>query len=400
MKYVIILCDGMADSAIPELGGKTPLEYARTENFDLLAKSAEIGLCKTVPEGLAPGSDVANLSVLGYDPSVYYKGRSSLEAASIGVALEDDDITLRCNFVHLSDDEVYENKVMEDYSGGNVSTEEAEELLSTVKDRFETDLIKFYKGTTYKHCTVLRHGGEVGTYTPPHDISGQRIADYLPAENGSERFLDIMRESNAILKNHPINVKRREAGLIPADYLWFWGAGSKPNLPSFLSKTGLSGGVISAVDLIRGIGILAGMSVINVPGITGGNDTNFKGKARYALDFLKENDFVYIHVDSPDECSHKFDLQGKIEAIESIDGIILKEILNELDGQEFAVAVLPDHFTLLELKTHVSDPVPYMIYSSTKNLYNGIGKFAERDAKNGPYFKGFEFMEHFIKTVK
>ena len=402
MKYVIILCDGLADGKNPALGGKTPMQAANAENIKKLVALSEIGLCRTVPEGFKPGSDVANLSVMGYDPKLYYKGRSSLEAASMGVNLNDDDVTMRCNLLHLSDAPVYEDRIMEDYSGGNISTAEAEELVKAIDGAFGSERITFHTGTTYKHCAVLRHGGEVGSYTPPHDISGKRIGDFLPKGDGSEEFLDMMKASHSLLKDHPVNVRRRATGLTPADDIWFWGAGTKPVLPDFYSKTGLKGGVISAVDLVRGIGILAGMEIINVPGITGGIDTDFYAKARYALDFLRKgNDFVYIHIDAPDECAHKGDLSGKIRAFENIDNKVLGTILKELKGQEFSILVMPDHFTSLKTRTHTSAPVPYMIYSSVKNLSCGQTEYSEEAAESGVYMEnGYELIDRFISSAK
>jgi len=404
MKYIVILCDGMADWQIPSLNGKTPMQVARKDNMDQMAANGIVGLCKTVPEGLSPGSDVANLSVMGYDPAVYYKGRSSLEAASMGVEFTSDDTTLRCNFVHLSDTQPYEQKTMDDYSAGNVSTKEAEILLQAVKAAFEKDDLSFHLGTTYKHCTVLKNKTISRDFTPPHDISGRQIGSFLPKGEGTELFLDIMRRSHEVLKDHPVNVERKNRGLIPADYLWFWGVGSKPDLPDFYKKTGLKGGVISAVDLVRGIGILAGMKNIEVPGITGGNDTDFLAKADYAVDFLLSgNDYVYIHVDAPDECSHKNDIEGKIKGIELIDSIIISRVRDRLykANEPYCMLVMPDHYTATEILTHTSQPVPYLIYNSKAKDKVAAIEFSERAAGQGELIEnGYTLIDTFIAYGK
>ena len=380
MKYVIILGDGMADEAIESLGGKTILEVANTPNMDELAKVSEIGMVHTVPEGMAPGSDTANLSVLGYDPKVYYSGRSPLEALSIGVPMKDTDIALRCNIVTVSDDELpYEEKTIIDHSSSEISTEECAVLLEAVKKELEDDTFKFYLGTSYRHCTIWDNG-DVVELTPPHDVLGQKVGLYLPKE---PRLREMMIKSYEILKNHPINLERKAKGLNPANSCWFWGAGTKPSLSSFYEKTGKKGVMISAVDLLKGIAVGAGMTNIIVPGADGTLHTNYAGKAQAAVKAVTEDgyDFAYIHVEAPDEMGHQGSIERKIQAVEKLDELVVKTVVDGLkaSGEDFRVVITPDHPTPIRLRTHVAEPVPYMLYDSTE-LLERDWHYNEKDA--------------------
>ncbi len=373
MKYVVVLCDGMADEPIEQLGGKTPLEYAQTPNMDALAPVSEVGMVHTIPEGMSPGSDTANLSVLGYDPKKYYSGRSPLEALSIGVAMEDDDIAIRCNIVTISDDDVpFEEKTIIDHSSSEISTEDAAVLLNAVREAVETDEYKFYVGTSYRHCLIWK-GGKVEKLTPPHDVLESVIKPHLPA---NEMFLTMMKKSYEILKDHPINVARKEAGLNPANCVWFWGAGTKPMLSDFTEKTGKVGAMISAVDLLKGIAIGAGMNVIEVEGANGGLHTNYTGKMEAAVKAVTEegNDFVYIHVEAPDEMGHQGSFERKVKAIENIDEMIVGPFIKKMEalGEDFRMLILPDHPTPVRLRTHTADSVPYLLHDSTKKTGDGV----------------------------
>ena len=403
MKYVVILGDGMADYPIESIGNKTPLMVANKPNIDALCKKGEIGLVKTVPQGLKPGSDVANLAVMGYNPLKCYTGRSPLEALSIGIDLKDDDIATRCNLVTLSDDEKYEDKTMVDYSAGEISTKEAKELIEYIESKLGTDTLAFYAGVSYRHCLVKHHAKVGTTYTPPHDISGRKITDYLPKDLYGEEMLSLMKKSYELLKDHPINIERIKNGKNPANSIWLWGEGTKPQLESFTSKFGIKGSVISAVDLLKGIGIGAKMEVIEVEGACGTYETNFAGKAKAAIDSLKRNDYVYIHMEAPDECGHQGDLEHKILSIEKIDSIVVKYIVDELSKQSepYSILVAPDHPTPIALKTHVSDPVPYIIYRSNKELDNKAQTYNEQTAKDSGiyYASSEELIQKFIKEV-
>lgn len=365
MKYAVLLCDGMADLPCAALNGKTPMELAHKPHMDALAKDAEIGLCKTVADGLKPGSDVANLTVMGYDPAVCYTGRSPLEAASIGIEMQDTDVTLRCNLVTLSDEADYADKTMLDYSGGDISTAEAAELIRCVQDAFGNDIYSFYSGVAYRHCLVVANGTtQLGNLTPPHDISGRVIGEYLSTADTAAPLIDMMRRSYDLLKAHPINQARMAKGLRPANSIWLWGEGKKPMLENFKAKNGISGGVVSAVDLIKGIGKLAGMQVAEVDGATGYIDTNFDGKAAAAVRLLQEGcDLVYVHVEAPDECGHRGEAENKVKAIELIDEKILPVLLAELDkAEDYRLLIMPDHPTPLTTMTHSAAPVPYLLY--------------------------------------
>lgn len=369
MKYVIVLGDGMADRPIEELSGKTPLEYARTEIMDMLAAKSEIGMVHTIPEGMSPGSDTANLSVLGYNPRKYYTGRSPLEALSIGVDMKDTDIALRCNLVTLTEDEdVYEDRTIIDHSSDEISTEDAAVLLDAVRSELENETYRFYVGTSYRHLTIWDNG-HVVELAAPHDHLGQVIGTYLPED---EMLREMMKKSYDVLVNHPINIERKKKGLHPANSCWFWGAGTRPALTSFKEKTGKEGVMISAVDLLKGIAVGAGMRNIIVEGANGGLHTNYVGKARAAVNALCNEgaDFAYIHVEAPDEMGHQGSVPKKIEAIESLDNKVIRPVYEGLKaaGADFRMLILPDHPTPIAIRTHASEPVPYLLYDSTNEL--------------------------------
>ena len=364
-KYIVVLGDGMADEPIEALGGKTPLEYADTPAMDRLSKLSEIGLVHTIPEGMKPGSDTANLSVLGYDPRIYYSGRSPLEALSIGVPMKDTDVALRCNIVTISEDDVpFEEKTIIDHSSGEISTEDCTVLLEAVKKELQTEIYQFYAGTSYRHCLIWNKG-RVIELSQPHDVLGQVIGQYLPTD---ENLLRMMKRSYEILVNHPVNIERKKQGLNPANCCWFWGAGTKPMLSSFEEKNGLKGMMVSAVDLLKGIAVGAGMGVAKVEGANGGLNTNYEGKVQAALDALKgEYDFVYIHVEAPDEMGHQGSVEKKVQAIEYLDQRVIGPLTKALsrDGTDYRLLVMPDHPTPIRVRTHTSDSVPYLLYDST-----------------------------------
>lgn len=383
MKYVVVLGDGMADRKIPSLNHRTCLEAANTPNLDKLAKKAEVGLCKTVPDGMKPGSDVANMSVLGFNPKTFYTGRSPLEAISMGIELKPTDVTLRCNLVTLSEDEPYENKTMLDYSAGEITTAEASELINFLKGSFDSDKFKLYPGISYRHCLVAENGITGHTLTPPHDISDKKITQYLPKGELGQFYLEMQKKSYELLSNHPVNLKRIKEGKNPANSIWLWGEGTKPALENFEKLRGLKGGIISAVDLVRGIGKLAGMKIIEVKNATGNYDTDFLGKAKAAArELLNGLDFVYIHMEAPDECGHHGDVEHKVFSIEQIDEKVVKTLVDEFNaaGENFAMLVCPDHPTPIACKTHVSDPVPYLLYTNVKDLSNGAKRYTEDEA--------------------
>lgn len=388
MKYLVVLCDGMADTACECLGGKTPMELANKPVTDALAKTALVGKCRTVAAGLKPGSDVANLSVLGYDPAVCYTGRSPLEAASIGVDLKTTDVALRCNLVTLSDEENYCDKTMVDYCADDISTAEAAEIIKTVDEAFGNEIYKFYSGVSYRHCLVVANGTtELGTMTPPHDISGRVIKEYLSDNENAKDLIALMEKSYALLKDHPVNLKRIKEGKRPANSIWLWGEGRKPQLQDFYEKNGVTGAIVSAVDLLKGIGICANMKTPEVEGATGYLDTNFEGKAQAAIDAFKEGtDLVYIHVEAPDECGHRGECKNKVKAIELIDEKVLKVVKEYLDAtDDYRILIMPDHPTPLNIKTHSSDPVPFLIYDS-KNAQQGVDTFTEETAQSTGIF--------------
>ena len=400
MKYIVILGDGMADYPQKQLNDKTPLELAKKDNIDAICALSEIGLCRTVPIGMKPGSDVANLSVLGYDVKKCYTGRSPLEAASIGIELKDTDVTLRANLVTVSDEREYSDKTMIDYSAGEISTEEAKELIEYLAKQINSEKVKLYAGISYRHCLVVDNGILAGDFTPPHDITGKKVKEYLPKSEVGLSHLQIMKKSYDLLKDHPINLKRIKEGKNPANSLWFWGEGTKPQLENYEQKFGVKGAMISAVDLLKGIGILSGMKVIEVEGATGNYDTNFKGKADACLKALEGGaDFCYIHMEAPDECGHHGDTDKKIFSIEQIDKEVVKYVKSELDkkGEDYSMLILPDHPTPLNTMTHASDPVPYVLYRSNE-VKKGAVSYTENNAKNSGVFieSGEELMKKFL----
>lgn len=401
MKYVVVLYDGMADYPVPALGGKTPMMVAKKPNFDRMAKHGTVGLVRTVAPGLTPGSDVANLSVMGYDPCLYYTGRSPLEAVSMGIDLSDTDVALRCNLVTLSDEEDYSEKTMVDYCAGDVSSEEAAEIIKTVEEKLGNDIFAFYSGVSYRHCLVW-HGGktEIGKLTPPHDISGRKIGGYLNKNPDAAGLLELMEKSCEILKDHPVNLKRISEGKRPANAIWLWGQGSRPSLPSFEKLYGVKGSVISAVDLLKGIGICAGMNTPDVEGATGYIDTNFEGKAKKAVEELENgSDFVYIHIEAPDECGHRNEPENKVKAIELIDSRVLPIVLEALEKyDDYKVMILPDHPTPIVTGTHASDPVPFMIYHKKDEKDSGVDSINEETASKTGIFieEGPSLMSRFL----
>ena len=384
MKYVVVLCDGMADTPVELLGGKTPMQAARKPHIDWLASKAEVGLTCSVPAGMAPGSDVANLSIIGYDPAGCYTGRSPLEAANIGIELADTDVAMRCNLVTLSDEDNYADKTMVDYCAGDIHTAQADRIIQTLQEKLGGGEFDFYTGTAYRHCLVW-HGGttELGKVTPPHDISGRVVGEYLPLHPAAAKLLDLMKKSEAILKDHPVNAERKAAGLNPATSIWLWGHGRRPQLQNYKEMTGLTGAMISAVDLLKGIGRLSGMQVCEVEGATGYIDTNFSGKLEAAIDALKNGcDYAYIHMEAPDECGHRGEAENKVRAIEMIDELVVGPLLRQLpELGDFTVLVCPDHPTPIACKTHVADPIPYLIYRSNAEKESGVTTFTEDTAK-------------------
>ena len=401
MKYLVMLCDGMADEPNEALGNSTPMEKANKPCMNSLAAKAEVGIVKTVAEGLKPGSDVANLSVLGYEPAVYYSGRSPLEAASIGIDLKDTDVTLRCNLVTLSDDEDYENKTILDYCADDISSEEAKILIEYIQEKLGNDVFRFYPGVSYRHCLVWSNGNPYpGVLTPPHDITGKVITDYIPKGEAVDELYDLMKKSYDLLKDHPVNQARIARGKRPANSIWLWGEGTKPLLDNFSEKFGIKGSMISAVDLLKGIAICAGMNSVDVDGATGYLDTNFDGKCKAAIEEFKNGaDLVYIHVEAPDECGHRGEIENKVKAIEMIDEHILGPVVEFLKGyDDFAVLVCPDHPTPLSIRTHTSTPVPYLIYDTKNEINSGIKVFCEKEAREtGNYIeKGFTMMNYFL----
>ena len=399
MKYVVVLGDGMADLPLEQLDGKTPLAYAKTSVMDELAKVSQIGRVQTVPTGMQPGSDTANLSVLGYDPRKYYTGRSPLEALSIGITLDEGDVAIRCNLVTVSSEEAcYEEKVMMDHSADEISTEDAAVLLQAVKERLEEEGFQFYVGTSYRHCLVWRQGNLV-ELTPPHDILGQKIGSHLPKESVLAKM---QRRSYEILSSHPLNQERKAKGLHPANSLWFWGAGTRPVLDSFYSKYGKKGVMISAVDLLKGIAVGAEMTNIHVEGANGGLNTNYEGKARAAVDALtkKGYDFAYIHVEAPDEMGHQGSVERKTEAIQYLDQRVILPVKEGLDafGEPYRMLILPDHPTPVSVRTHTADPVPYLLYDSAGEEEHTWNYNEAEAKKSGVFFEnGWELMEYFLR---
>lgn len=399
MKYIVILGDGMPDYPLDELQGKTPLQYAHTPNMDWLAQRGELGMVNSVPAGLPPGSDVANLSIMGYDPLRFYTGRAPIEAVAMGVELAAGDTAFRCNLVTLSGEPHYSEKRMIDYSAGEIDSVEARLLVEELSRRFADEIIQFYAGMSYRHLMVWRGGPDSFTLTPPHDIYGQIIGPHLPNAGDGAKLLALMAESNTLLSRHPVNRERAARGLNTANSIWLWGQGRKPQLGSFPLKYGLEGAVISAVDLIKGLGLCAGLEAINLPGATGNIHTDFRGKAKKALEKLQQGlDFVFVHVEAPDEAGHQGDLQTKIKAIEEIDQKVVGEVLAGLGEFPYSrLMVLSDHPTPVLLRTHTREAVPYCIYKGDKTPRQPASSFCEAAAAKGPYLeKGHLLMDHFI----
>lgn len=400
MKYVVVLCDGMADYPVLALGGKTPMMVAKKPHIDALAAKAEVGLVRTVAPGLKPGSDVANMSVLGFDPHRFYTGRSPLEAASIGIDMKDSDVSLRTNLVTLSDKgEPFADKVIEDYCADDISTEEARQLMEAVQAAFGGGEYDFYTGVSYRHCLIW-HGGttELGNMTPPHDITGKVIGPHLSTAETARPLLEMMEKSFDLLKDHPVNKARVAAGRRPANCIWLWGEGKRPALQPFEALYGIKGGMVSAVDLLKGIANCAGMEVAEVPGATGYIDTDFEGKAKAALDLLTRNDLVYVHFEAPDECGHRNEPENKVKAIEMIDSRVLPILEEGLEQYEdYKILLLPDHPTPIVTRTHASDPVPYLLYQKSAPK-TGVDTINEETAKaTGIYMEnGPAMMPHFL----
>lgn len=383
MKYIVILGDGMADEPIEQLGGKTPLAYATTPMMDELAAHGTIGMTATIPHGMAPGSDTANLAVMGYNPRDYYTGRSPLEALSIGVDMKPTDIALRCNLVTLSDEPgiPYEQRTIIDHSSDEISTEDAAVLLEAVREAFETETYKFYVGTSYRHLLIWA-GGRVVELTPPHDVLGRHVGGYLPLD---PVLRDMMKRSFDVLDNHPLNVERARRGLRKANSCWFWGAGTRPALSSFTQKTGKTGAMVSAVDLLKGIAVGAGMDVLHVEGANGGLHTNYEGKAQACLKALFDHDFCYVHVEAPDEMGHQGSVENKVLSIEYLDQRVIRPVVETLRsaGTDFRMLILPDHPTPIRLRTHTAAPIPYLLYDSTDEKQGGASYNEANAAASG-----------------
>lgn len=407
MKYIILLGDGMADRPHPSLGGKTCLQAAKTPNLDSLATRGAVGMVRTVPDGFPPGSDVANLTVMGYDPREYYTGRSPLEAASIGVELAADDVAYRCNFVTLrvtggkTATSSRRHAVLEDFSAGHISTEEARELIEDIDKKIGNDHIRFYPGVSYRHLMVWKGGKDKIECTPPHDIQDKCIEDYLPRGEGDEVINGLMEASFDVLQNHPLNKARHESGKRAANSIWLWGQGKRPKMPTFREKYGIEGAVISAVDLTKGLGIYAGFEVINVPGATGWIDTNYVGKAEHALWALKTKDFVYVHVEAPDEAGHAGDLEKKVKAIEDFDELLVGNIIHGMKQfDEYRILALPDHPTPIEIRTHSNEPVPFILYENTQEQKRGPVSYDERIAERADkltFEQGHLLMDYLLR---
>ncbi len=401
MKYIVLIGDGMADRPLKELQGKTPLQKAFTPNMDRLAREGIIGMVRTIPEGFHPGSDVANLSILGYDPRKYYSGRAPLEAASMGVDLKENDVAYRCNLVTLKFDKEKTRAVMEDYSGGHISTDEARHLIEGIDKELGTGAIRFYPGVSYRHLMVWQDGMLDVECVPPHDITGKEIADYLPSGQGEEVLRNLMRSSVGVLNCHPVNRERVSKGKKPANSIWLWGQGRKPQMPTFGEKYSLSGALVSAVDLTKGLGVCAGFEILTVPGVTGYLDTNYTGKAEYSLKALEKCDFVYIHVEAPDEAGHSGNYVDKVKAIEDFDALVVGTVLRGAKAfEEYRILLMPDHATPIEARTHTSEPVPFVIYDSRQRKDNKGAAFHEGIAERKDIMvvdEGHTLMDYFIR---
>ncbi|OGW41282.1 MAG: cofactor-independent phosphoglycerate mutase [Nitrospirae bacterium RBG_13_39_12] len=401
MKYIVILGDGMADRPVKELGGKTPLQKAYKPNMDRLVREGITGKVRTIPVGSNPGSDIANLNILGYNPDEFYSGRAPLEAVSIGIKLKNDDVAYRCNLVTLKFNKNKTKAVMEDYSAGHITTKEAKELISDINREIGTEQICFYPGVSYRHIMVWASGALNNECIPPHDITGKNIADYLPVGEGEEVLRDMMLKSTGILERHPVNRERVKRGDNPANSIWFWGQGKKPSLPTFREKYSLEGALVSAVDLMKGIGICAGFEILEVQGITGYLDTNYAGKAEAALKALEKVDFAYIHVEAPDEAGHSGSYSDKIKAIEDFDALVVGTVLKKIESfEEYRILILPDHATPIEVKTHTDEPVPFVIYDNSIKRKNEDTAFDETitERKGILFFEeGYKLIDYFIK---
>ncbi len=398
MKYIVILGDGMADEPIAALGGKTPLEFADTPTMDELASKGELGMVQNVPAGMSPGSEVANLSVMGYDPLTDFTGRSPLEALSVGVQMEPDDIVFRCNLVTLTEEEPYPEKTILDHSSGEIATADADILMDAIREQFNDETFQFYTGTSYRHIMIWKHG-RLTRLEPPHDHLTKVIGPWLPQE---PVLRDFMERSFDILNNHPLNLQRAAEGKNKANSLWYWGAGTRPSLRSFREKTGLNGAMVSAVDLLKGIAVGAGMKVYQVEGATGSIDTNWEGKAQAAIDALLKDgcDFVYVHVEAPDEMAHQGLVEEKVKSIEYLDKRVIAPIKQAVEdaGEDYRMLILPDHPNLLRLRTHTGDPVPYVLFDSTRQRKKKA-RYGETEAKATGNFEpqGYRLMERFLK---
>lgn len=404
MKYLILIPDGMADEPISELGNMTPMEKADKPTMDMLVAKSTVGTVSNVPEGMVPESDTANMAILSFDPKVFSKGRSPLEAVSMGIEMMPDETAYRCNVVTLTEDEEnYEDRIILDHSADEITTAEADKLIKTLEEKLGNEFRKFYTGVSYRHCLIWKNGNDKYNFMRPHDILGKRIGEYLPREeDGGKEFLELMKKSYDILKDHPVNVDRKARGLKPANSAWLWSPGKKPQLPSFKEKWGLDASVISAVDLIKGIGLCAEMESIDVEGATGNVHTNYDGKAQAAIDaFKRGKELVYVHVEGPDECGHRAEIDNKVLSIELIDKKILAPVYNYLKecGEDFKIMILPDHPTPIRIRTHSMDAVPFMIYSSKAESDSGISTFNENTARSANVYNpnGFTLMNGFIE---
>ncbi|MDD5259257.1 MAG: cofactor-independent phosphoglycerate mutase [bacterium] len=396
MKYAILIGDGMADYPIPELGFKSILEAANTENMDKLCTIGQEGLTRNIPDHLPAGSDVAALSLMGYDPEKYYTGRGPLEAANMGVLLEGEENAFRCNLVYI------ENGIMTDYSAGHITTEDANVLIEYLQGKMGSDKVRFYPGMSYRHLTVIKGGFDSLKTTPPHDITNQKIGSHLPAGKGQEFIQELMFNSVPLLEKHLVNTRRANAGKKPGNMIWLWGQGRRPQLPTFQSKFNLTGSVISAVNLIKGLGRYAGLNVIDVPGATGYIDTNYRGKAEYALRSLEKNDFVFVHVEAPDEAGHNGDIEMKKKAVEDFDFEVVGRIAEGIKKfSDYRILVLPDHPTPVSLRTHTREAVPFVVAGSDIEP-SGVGKFDELTVKQSKniYNQGYKLIEKFLSKEK
>lgn len=404
MKYLVLIPDGMADRPIPELGGKTPMEAAHKPCMDFLCRQSFSGTVSNVPDGMNPESDTANLAILSYDPKVYSKGRSPLEAVSMGLSLAPDEVAIRCNVVTLSEGGAYEDRVMIDHSADEISTEKADELIHALNNALGNELRHLYTGVSYRHCLIWRDEDDSYPFMRPHDIIGRRIGEYLPKDERGAKYLEFMKKSAEVLENHPVNAARRARGLNPANSAWLWSPGRNPSLPSFYEKWGLTGTVISAVDLIRGIGKCAGMKAPVIEGATGNVHTNYKGKADAAIEAFENGDnFVYVHVEAPDECGHRAEIENKVRSIELIDEQILSPVYSYLTktGEDFRIVILPDHPTPIEIRTHSMEPVPFFIYDS-KDHVEGASRYTEKLCREMPFYLpcGHELMTYIVGSRK